>query len=70
MKDELNEQLKIARASEANLRRSLENLQKNFQEKENILKAYDEKFKLAEESLQLFYMTVKYKEDEINMERL
>ncbi|OMJ94728.1 hypothetical protein SteCoe_2070 [Stentor coeruleus] len=70
MKDELNEQLKIAKASEVNLRKSLENLQKDFQEKENTLKAYDEKFRLAEESLQLFYMTVKYKEDEINMERL
>jgi superfamily II helicase len=70
MKDELAEQLKIAKTSELALKRSLEKLQKDFQDKENVLKSFDDKFKLAEESLKLFYMTVKHKEDQINLERL
>ena len=70
MKEELAEQLKITKASEFSFKRSLEKLQADFLEKEKVLKAYDDRYKLAEDSLTLFYTTVKYKEDQINSEKL
>lgn len=70
LKEELAEQLRIAKSSEVNLRKSLEKLQSDFVEKEKILKGYDERYKLAEESLMLFYTAVKNKEDQINAERV
>jgi hypothetical protein len=70
IKEELTDQLKISRSSEVNLKKRLENLQTEHNEKEKILKGYDEKFKLAEDSLKLFYSTVKYKEEQINSEKL
>lgn len=69
-KDELAEQLRIAKTSEVSLRKTFNQLQSDFLEKEKILKNYDEKFKLAEDSLKLFYVTLKYKEDQINMEKV
>jgi DNA repair exonuclease SbcCD ATPase subunit len=70
IKEELMEQLKIAKSSEVTLRKSLEKLQNDFLEKEKILKGYDERYKLAEESLMLFYVAVKNKEDQINSEKV
>jgi hypothetical protein len=70
IKEELAEQLRITKQSEFALKKSLEKLSADFFEKEKILKGYDEKFQLAQESLKLFYATVKYKEEEINLERL
>lgn len=70
MKEELMEQLNIAKASEVKLRRSLDKLQNDFIEKEIILKGYDQRYKLAEESLMLFYQAVKNKEDQINSEKV
>ena len=70
MKDELQEQVKIAKASEICMRKSFTKLQTDFLEKEKVLKNYDEKFRLAEDSLKLFYITLKYKEDQINLEKL
>jgi len=70
LKEELAEQLKIAKTSELSLRKSLERMQNDFIEKEKILKGFDERYKLAEESLMLFYTAVKNKEDQINSERV
>ena len=70
LKNDLIEQLKIAKNSEAVLRKSLEKLQKDFNEKENFLKSFDEKFKLAEESLRLFYEAIRNKEHQINQEKV
>ena len=70
IKEELMEQLKIAKSSEVTLRRSLDKLQSDFIAKEQILKGYDQRYKLAEESLMLFYQAVKNKEDQINSEKV
>ena len=69
-KEELTEQLKITKSSELCLKKSWDRLNFENNEKEKLLNTFDEKFKLAEESLKLFYTTIKYKENEINSEKL
>jgi chromosome segregation ATPase len=70
IKEELIEQLKITRNSEVRLKASLEKVQNEIKDKETMLNGYMDKIQLAEDSLLLFYETVKGKEKEIMDQKL